>query len=349
MKVRLIYILTVCIVSQLLMIACQNDDVDSRTNKNETRTSQQESDWQPAPTILAMATHLIEQVDKKRLMQDVKWLADDARAGRAVGTAQEDEVGAWLMQRYLALKLNPFFKIGLKGYQQQFEVGLQEDKIAYGENLIGVLPGSKLAHEYVIVSAHYDHLGTDNGVVYNGADDDATGVAALLEMARIFSKQDARPARTILFIAFSGEERGQIGAGVFCATIAETISLKLFVNLNLEMFGAVHGKGTYVNIWKPKDTAASFIVDAVLAAGDGIDFPVITTIGAGPASDAKRLAKCGMAATTMDVGGGEQFYTNHPHYHSPFDDSEHIDWNGLYKATQVAAIAVWLLANDTSQ
>ena len=349
MKVKIFIILAVCAASLFLFVIYQSNSDARYANKSEIHTSPQASDWKPTPAVLSMAMQFAKQVDREILMQDVEWLADDVRAGRAVGTDEENEVGAWLMLRYQELELEPFFKIYLDGYQQQFEVQVYKDKISYGENIIGVLPGSDFAEEYVIVSAHYDHLGTDNGVVYNGADDDATGVAALLEIARILSKAEARPARTILFIAFSGEERGRLGASAFCLSINARVSSKLFVNLNLEMFGAVQGKGTYVNIWEHESKASSFILDAVHTAGSVVNFPVVATIGTGPASDANRLAQCGVAATTMDVGGGEQFSTNHPHYHSPFDVPEHIDRNGLYKATQVATVAVWLLANDTSR
>src|SRR5207237_6959348 len=92
-------------------------------------------------------------------------------------------------------------------------------------NVIGVLPGSdpKLKNEVIVIGSHYDHLGRGGegslapraGAIHHGADDNASGVAGLLELARMFSSQNPKPRRTIIFIAFSGEEEGLIGSNYY--------------------------------------------------------------------------------------------------------------------------------------
>jgi aminopeptidase YwaD len=113
-------------------------------------------------------------------------------------------------------------------------------------NVIGILPGRdpKLKDEAIVIGAHYDHLGRGGegslapreGEIHHGADDNASGVAGLLELARIFSSQQPRPRRTIVFIAFSGEEEGLIGSSYYVnhpvAPLANTVAM-----INMDMIG----------------------------------------------------------------------------------------------------------------
>lgn len=293
----------------------------------------------------SQAMALAKQIDINLMMDDVTWLADDARQGRATGRAGEDLAGQWLAKRYASMGLQVFKQMGLSSYAHAFTFPY-DDEYLQGENIIGVLPGGINADEYVIVSAHYDHLGIKEGVIYNGADDDASGVAALLDMARVFMQSDMRPQKSIVFIAFSGEELGHIGSGNFCYELFMQRSIDKITVLNLEMLGAVKGKGTYVNIWDQDNALTQPIIAAVAAASAQLDFPLTISTGLDPGSDAPELLDCKIAATTMDVGGDEAFHENHPYYHSPDDDPEHIDQDGFLKAAQVATIAIWRLANN---
>jgi hypothetical protein len=291
------------------------------------------------------AAFYAQSVDVQNLKKDIQWIADDARQGRKAGTAAEDQVGAWLVQRYKQLGLQPFTRIGLNDYYDAFEIKCKHTHAnkLFGENIIGVLPGAEQDDEYVIVSAHYDHLGIIDDQIYNGADDNASGVAALLELARIISTAKIRPKRSIVFIAFSGEEQNLQGARHFCSHVTEKKLAKKMLALNFEMFGAIKGQGKYLNIWNTAQSSA--IVEAVFQASQKIKFPLLITHAQGFEADAHALQACGVAATTIDVGGGAHFRDNHPHYHSAGDDPEHIDEQGLRAATQLALIAVWQLAN----
>lgn len=323
-------------------------DVSSSLDDGAAGDPQHSTVEKPNLQDLLHAKSLAMQIDIGFLMNDVNWLADDARQGRASGTSAEDEVAQWLAQRYASLRLQAFKQLGLSSYVHTFTYRLDDDYLQ-GENIIGVLPGTANANEYVVVSAHYDHLGIKEGEIYNGADDDASGVAAMLEIARVFIQADIRPEKSIVFIAFSGEELGHIGSGNFCYEMYMQRSVEDLTVLNLEMLGAAKGKGTYVNIWDQENALTQPIIAAVAAASKQLDFPLVVSTGLDPGSDAVELLECKIAATTMDVGGDEAFYDNHPHYHSPDDDPEHIDEDGFHKAVQVATIATWLLASTISR
>lgn len=118
---------------------------------------------------------------------------------------------------------------------------LEEPRIVRPRNVIGVLPGADpaLRDQWVVIGAHYDHLGSyagDGDTVYNGADDNASGTSGLLALARAFASRPDRPARTIVFMAFSGEEMGLLGSR---AALDQSIvpADKIVFMLNLDMIG----------------------------------------------------------------------------------------------------------------
>lgn len=109
------------------------------------------------------------------------------------------------------------------------------------ENVVGYVEGSDRKDEVVVISCHYDHLGIKDGQIYNGADDDGSGTTALLELAQTFAqarKDGHGPRRSLLFVAFSGEEKGLLGSEFF--TSEPVVPLKnVYVNLNIDMIGRV--------------------------------------------------------------------------------------------------------------
>ncbi len=109
------------------------------------------------------------------------------------------------------------------------------------ENIIGYVEGDDLKDEYLILTAHYDHLGIINGEVYNGADDNASGTSALIELARAFStaaNEGIRPRRSVVFIAFSGEEKGLLGSRFYAQAPAFPFK-QTITNLNIDMIGRI--------------------------------------------------------------------------------------------------------------
>jgi len=114
-----------------------------------------------------------------------------------------------------------------------------EDSLVYTENILGFIEGADKPDECVIISAHYDHLGKSGDQIYRGADDNASGTASLMEVAEAFSlarKAGSFPSRSILFIAFTGEEKGLLGSNFYVGhpvfSLDETV-----LNLNIDMIG----------------------------------------------------------------------------------------------------------------
>jgi len=304
----------------------------------------------PATLTQQQALELAGDVSAERLMADLQWLADDARRGRLTGSPEEDVVGGWLAERFQDLGLEPFAAVGLDGYYLPFTVPAltpfgraAEGDTAQAENVIAMLPGSTQPDRYVLVGAHYDHLGVgSDGQVYNGADDDATGVAAMLEAARILSQAPVRPQETLVFVAFSGEEIGTIGSLALCERLEAAQLTDRALLLNLEVLGARQGTGTYLDVWDEDVDTTEPLVKAVQAGGRFLGVPVLRQ-DRDPGSDALRLLECGVPAVSLSVAWS---FENHPHYHSPNDDVEHIDVGGLQNAARVTAFALWQLAND---
>ena len=296
------------------------------------------------------AKNIHAAIDINKLMSDVEWLADDARMGRGTGTPAEEEVIRWLKKRFSSLSLKPFKKIKLSNFAHDFEFHRYDDAgiehPAYSKNIVGVIEGSDKGGEYVLVSSHFDHLGVENGSIFNGADDDASGVAAMLEIARVILEQGIKPKKSIVFVAFAAEEIGRHGSWNFCHAIYEGKVSNKMVALNLEMLGPASHSSPYVHVWEQDRYSTQPIIHALRLASEEVKVGMITTASLDPGSDALELLECGVAATTMDMSGGEQFEMHHPYYHTPEDKAENIDQRAYLKAVQVAAIATWLLAND---
>ena len=148
-------------------------------------------------------------------MQVVRELSGPAYAGRATGTPGGAAAASFIERRFKALELKP---VG-GSYRHPFDVSLRsgahESRTLTGINVVGTLDGSRTEADYVIVSAHYDHVGVVNGRLYPGADDNASGVAVLLAAAAHFAA--ARPQHPMMFVAFDGEELDLAGSNAFMA------------------------------------------------------------------------------------------------------------------------------------
>ena len=170
------------------------------------------------------------RVDADRLFDDVRTLSQPAFEGRLPGTPGSHKAQAVILERFRALGLKPVVA-GPSGptYEQTFSVS---EKLPEATNLMGSLTGSDEPERFTTVTAHYDHLGVRNGQIYPGADDDASGVAAMLAAADYFAHHRSR--RSILFIAFDGEEEGLRGSAYFIAH--PPVPLKaIALDVNLDM------------------------------------------------------------------------------------------------------------------
>jgi hypothetical protein len=200
--------------------------------------------------ILAPASLLPQTAAPGRIAEDVRYLSSDALAGRRLGSAGADSAADWIARRMEQVGLTR--APGSETWFQAFVIA-HESPAAHGtglggsrgRNVIGVLKGRDpaLADQYIVVGAHYDHLGTggagslspdSTGVPHNGADDNASGVAAVLEIARRLKASP--PARSVIFVAFSGEEEGLLGSGHF-VKFPPVPNEKVVAMLNFDMVG----------------------------------------------------------------------------------------------------------------
>jgi hypothetical protein len=201
-----------------------------------------------APAAWAQST-----ADAITLLNDVRYLSDDALAGRLIGAPGADSAAAYLARRFRAAGLRP----SPVGWFQTFTVSRDAPAAlqagiggAVGKNVIGVLPGSDpdLRNEIIIVGAHYDHLGSgqfgaldpdSSGRVHNGADDNASGASALIHIARKLGA--APPARTVVFIAFSGEEAGLLGSDYYVKNPLFPLA-STYAMVNMDMIGRLRNE-----------------------------------------------------------------------------------------------------------
>ena len=141
-------------------------------------------------------------IDAKQLLRDVEILSADDMEGRRVGTPGGIKAREYVAKRF---KESGLSDLGGKDLQPFSFTG--RDKVdVQGANVYGVITGSKQPENYIVISAHYDHVGVIKGEIYNGADDDASGTAALFAIAAHFKKH--RPETSLLFVAFDAEEAG---------------------------------------------------------------------------------------------------------------------------------------------
>jgi hypothetical protein len=222
--------------------------------------------------------------DSLAIRRDIFYLASDALAGRLTGTPGNDSAAAYIARRYAALGLRPMSA----GYLQRFVArpptrGGPSPSLPT-QNVFAVLPGRDpaLRGEYIVIGAHFDHLGTstegaldpdDKHAVRRGADDNASGTAAVLELARLLATSPTR--RSIIFANFSGEEEGLLGSAYFVEHIPVPID-SVAAMLNFDMVGRmkndkliVYGITTAKEFPSLLDSATASAGLHITAGGDG--------------------------------------------------------------------------------
>jgi Zn-dependent M28 family amino/carboxypeptidase len=165
-------------------------------------------------------------------MQVVRELSRPAYGGRATGTPGGRAAARFIERRFKGLGLKP---AGSSRYQHPFEISLPGPTTLQsitGHNVVGLVEGLRAGADYIIVSAHYDHLGIVNGMLLPGADDNASGVAVMLAAAAHFAAN--RPQHPMMFVAFDGEELDLAGSNAFMARPpVPSRRMRLVVNLDM--------------------------------------------------------------------------------------------------------------------
>lgn len=191
------------------------------------------ADGKPGKAGLSAKTKIV--IDSNLVKKHLYTLASDEMEGRKTGTPGIEKAAVYIENEFKKIGLATFN--GLDTYRQNFDFKARRTKENIKAfNIIGVLEGKSKKDEIVIISAHYDHLGKKNSgtgdLIYNGANDDASGVAGILTLAKYFKEIGAE--RTIVFAAFTAEEMGLIGSTHFGKGIDAS---KFVAGINLEMIG----------------------------------------------------------------------------------------------------------------
>lgn len=274
-----------------------------------------------------------QYTDSALLKKHIYYLASDKLRGRAPGTPGEKAAAKYISEHYRKYGLTPK---GTDGYYQPFTYNMRSNphdtassgKTYTGRNIIGFLDNK--AQKTIVIGAHFDHLGNDGrgsslekkpkGKIHNGADDNASGTAGVLELARYFSSNNSIEPVNFLFICFSAEEAGLIGSKHF--TNHPTVELaQIHSMLNMDMIGRlvdstqkllIYGVGT-----------GDLFVEKLNAINRNRFVLVLDSSGIGPSDQTSFYLK--------KIPVLHFFTGQHTDYHKPSDDASKINYTGESK------------------
>lgn len=166
-----------------------------------------------------------------QLLEDVRILAADEMQGRDTGAPGGEMARTYIVGRLEALGVAAPAMGRLQPWEMQGRTR-EGPRTFNGVNVLGVIPGTRVTDRYIVVTAHYDHVGVSEGQIYNGADDNASGVATMLALAADLKRE--APEHSVLIVGLDGEERGLLGARHFVE--APPVPLEsIAMNLNFDM------------------------------------------------------------------------------------------------------------------
>lgn len=284
--------------------------------------------------LLFLSTHInAQQIEEKQLQKHIYFLANDKMKGRGTGSKENIKASNYIAKNFKKLKLLPY---GTDGYFQNFTAKVKrvvvEDSIRSARNVIGFLDNN--AKKTIVIGAHYDHIGEGKqgsslaensfGIIHNGADDNASGVAGLLELARYYTTNDRVEPVNFLFVAFGAEELGLVGSRYFVNN--PSLNLKdIHWMLNMDMIGcfnpengtSIIGFGTspeFESIYQ-QINHSNYIKHYTGYEGRG-------------GSDQTSFYEKEIPVLFFHTGG-------HPDYHKPTDDAEMVDYNSLKRILEL--------------
>jgi hypothetical protein len=279
----------------------------------------------------------------------INYLASDEMRGRANGSPEMQSIAIWLSDRFKEYGLKPVFTSG--GYIQNYSYIARQGTVNE-RNVIGMIEGAdpQLKDQFLILSAHFDHVGVRKGndidSIYNGADDNAAGTCTILGIAKTIKDSGLKPGRTLVFASFSGEESGMRGSRYFVAN--SPLMLKnIYADLNFEMTGHSEylGRNRYYmtgskisnldnligeynrkSEWKLIDTIP--IANNLFFASDNIAFSRIST-----ADGVTHGIPSGTFATTALAD----------YIHSPHDEGKLFDYENMASLVEYfSKLTIWL-------
>ncbi len=271
---------------------------------------------------------------EERLRDHLYLLASDSLHGREAGTEDAMRAAEYIADQFASIGLKPYEG---ESYFQYFTVPLHSDRTY--RNVIGIIEGSDpaLSDRYIVVGAHYDHLGEQLGKIYPGADDNASGSSALIEVARNLMLNPQRLGRSVIIVAFDAEEMGLYGSNYLASVMpAERIDLMISMDMVgwLRQSGKLHieGTGTVVDGEKWVNSVGNRGIDLHLKPFEN---SVMT------ATDTRGFARKQVPTFAVTTG------TESP-YHKPGDTADKIDYQGLTEITHFMTSLVATAASEPS-
>lgn len=270
-------------------------------------------------------------ISSEGVMEHLRWLASDELKGRVTGSDEIALVGERIIKVMKQHGLKPAGDN--KGYENKFPA---LNKVC--RNICGIVLGSDAAlrKEHVVVGAHYDHVGigafgsrsgeAGRGQVHNGADDNASGTSALLELIEALAAKP--PKRSVLFLAFSGEELGLVGSKAWCKAPTVPVT-QLTSMLNLDMIGRSRDQYLFVGGLNSGSNFESILREVNKPFAFALE---LHGGGRGP-SDFDSFYAIGVPALFF-------FTAEHADYHTPADDADKINAVDLTRITRLAYRAV---------
>lgn len=304
----------------------------------------------------------LESITIQAAKAHIEFLADDELEGRESGFHGSRVAAQYIVSRLKELHIQPLFETGyfqpFKTYRVDHQrVGrwqVHPDSIAIlkqdthraldMKNILAVIPGKK-TDEYVMVGAHYDHLGIDpyleGDQIYNGADDNASGVSAVLQIAKAFVESGQKPERTVIFAFWDGEEKGLLGSKYFVQNFDRLGQLKGYLNFDMIGRNNIPDRPSHVvyfyteshpafGEWLKKDIV-KYNLDL-----DPYYRPWDKPVGG---SDNGPFAQQGIPIIWYHTDG-------HKDYHKPTDHAEFINWNKVVEISKASFLNMWHMAND---
>jgi hypothetical protein len=287
------------------------------------------------PFVLISGSSRCQQISPSLIRDHIKTLAGDSYEGRGTGTAGEHKASAYIVAA--------FKKIGLEAKGDQytylqsfpFKHGVHGDgEAGTANNIIGYLDNK--AQNTIIIGAHYDHLGTDGennsldanpqNKIHNGADDNASGVAGVLELARYFTGNNKKENNNFLFLCFSGEELGLLGSKYFTEHAPIELSTVTYM-INMDMVGRLDPQSKTVIV---NGTGTSPVWEPLLKQLASENLKIKTdSSGTGPSDHTSFYLK--------DIPVLHFFTGAHSDYHKPADDWEKINIAGEVSILELIA------------
>jgi len=292
---------------------------------------------------------VIGHIKAESLRGHVSFLASDLLEGRDTPSRGLDIAGEYLASQFRRFGLEP---AGDNEYFQSVVVRPEDAHSPKSRNVVGILRGSDpmLKDEFVMLSSHYDHVGVEKepkagatDLIFNGANDDASGTASVLEVAYALSSLHPRPRRSMIFVLFCCEEKGLRGSRWYAEHPAAPLE-KTVAHLNLEQMGRTDAtEGTKIATINVTGFDFSTLTKALIDAGRLTGVKVLKDEqGSDPyfnRSDNGPLARLGVPAHTASVA------YDFPDYHAVGDEWQKIDYDNMAKVDNAVGIAVLRLAN----